>query len=122
MTATSGAQVSFEVKDDYLRVTLAGSYPTGEIRAVLLSIRSKAEELARTKLLLDAWALSPPRVDFERFVLGELVAEIFRSRYRIAVIYRPQFTNRFAENVAINRGASLFVAGSESEALEWLMR
>jgi hypothetical protein len=114
--------VSFEVADDYLRVTLAGSYPSGTIRDVLLAIRSKAEECARTQVLVDAWSLSPPSMDFERFVLGETAAEIFRSRYRVAVVYRPELINKFAENVARNRGASVFVAASEAEALEWLMR
>jgi hypothetical protein len=122
MADRAGTRISFEVEDEYLRVTIAGTYPSDTIRDLLLAIRSKAEECARTRVLLDAWSLSPPPLDFDRFVLGETAAEIFRSRYRVAVVYRPELINRFAENVARNRGASVLVTASEVQALEWLMR
>ena len=122
MAGAKGTHASFDVKDDYLRVTLAGSFPTTDARELLLTIRSTAEQSARTRLLLDALGMTPPRVEFHRYVLGELVAELFRSKYRIAFIYRPELINKFAETVANNRGAQVLVTGSEVEALEWLMR
>jgi hypothetical protein len=122
MAGATGTQVSFDVKDDYLRVTVAGSFPATDMKDFLLTIRKKAEQCARTRLLLDALGMTPPRVEFHRYVLGELVAELFRSKYRIAFIYRPELINKFAETVANNRGAQVLATGSEVEALEWLMR
>jgi hypothetical protein len=122
MAGATETRASFDVKDDYLRVTLTGRFPAAESRELLLMIRARAEEFARTRLLVDALGMGPPRIEFHRYLMGELIAEIFRSKYKIAVVYFPELINKFAENVATNRGAHVLVTGSEAQALEWLMR
>ena len=74
------------------------------------------------RILVDAFAVSPPDTEMQRFEFGEDLAKIFRLQFKVAILYKPEFTNRFAEDTAINRGARVRVFGDEAAALEWLFK
>jgi hypothetical protein len=114
-------EISFSVLESHLLVSLAGKYPALELKELLTQIRNKADDCQRTEILIDAILIEAPRSEMERYVVGEMFAALFRTDQRIAVVYRPELINRFAENVAVNRGAQLAVFDSVASALPWLL-
>lgn len=113
--------ISFQAHAEHLQVVLHGAFPSTTFRELLLSIRNEADRSGHTRILVDAFGLPAPDSDLYRFWIGEAVADIFKSDYRFAVACRPEFINKFVENVAVNRGSQVLVVGDEHEALHWLM-
>jgi hypothetical protein len=113
-------QLSFEVFDEYLKISLSGKNLYAEINEILATIGKLLEENHLEKLLVDAVNITIPS-EMEKFYIGELGASIFGSRVKAAVIANPQYINKFLENVAVNRGGNLYVTGSEQAALGWLL-
>lgn len=114
-------RLSFEVFTEYLKVDLSGESLYSEIKDILMNIRKLAEENNRTRILIDAVdtkALS----EMEKFSVGEIGVDVFGSKFKVAVIAKPETINKFLENVAVNRGGRVYVAGSEQRALGWLLK
>ncbi len=113
--------VSVSISGDLVRIVLDGETPGGEARDLLLTILDVAERSGKTKVLVNALAVSAPMSEMERYFVGELVAAVFPPKYKIALVYRQEHINKFMENVAVNRGAFLNVVGSEAAATSWLL-
>ena len=60
--------------------------------------------------------------EFDRFKLGEKIAHLFRLPYKILVIEKEIHINKFAENVAVNRGSKLLVLSDKKKGLDWLLK
>lgn len=103
-----------------VRIVLNGPAPGREARDLLLAIVDVAERSGKTRVLINASAVSAPVSEMECFLVGELVAAIFPAAYKIAVVYRKENINKFIENVAVNRGAYINVVGDEDSAAQWL--
>jgi hypothetical protein len=114
-------QLSFEVFEEYLKINLSGENPFDEINEIILTIQRLLEENHREKLLVDVVYLGNPS-EMEKFHIGELGADAFGSKIKAALISRPEYINKFMENVAVNRGGRVYVAGSEQAALRWLLK
>ena len=56
----------------------------------------------------------------DRFELGVMMAEKFPLKYRIAVLANLSNITKFAENVAVNRGAGMLVSHDMKEIRRWL--
>ena len=56
----------------------------------------------------------------ERFQLGVQGAQVFGHRVKVAVVYRKEEINFFAETVGINRGLHVHIFSEIDQALEWL--
>jgi hypothetical protein len=114
-------QLSFEVFDEYLKVTLSGENPFAEIEDILKTIKSLSEKNNRARILIDAVNLSVPR-EMEKFYIGELSVNMFGSKVKTAILSKPEQINKFLENVVVNRGGRLYVTSSEKEGLDWLLK
>ena len=114
-------KLSFQKKDLYLTAQISGKWESSDLRKAFESIKEIAENTGYTRILVDAFDVSRPEKEFQRYVLGEDLADLFPVRFMIAILYKPELTNRFAENTAVNRGARVRVCDNETDALEWLL-
>jgi hypothetical protein len=72
------------------------------------------------KLLVDISKM-PGKVSIvDRFEFGVRGAALFRGGFKIAVVYRAEEINRFAETVSLNRGLNSRIFSDIDEALQWL--
>jgi len=113
-------QVTFQRETGYLRVTCCGPFPSTTYREILDSILRQAADSGDTRVLLDGRALSAP-TQVDRFDVGVAVAELFRGRIKLAVLFPRHLITKLAETVAVNRGASVLVVSDEEDALRWLV-
>ena len=113
-------KISSEVFDEYLKITLTGDNLYSEIEDIVMTIKRLAEENDRQKILIDGVNV-PPLSQMERFLIGEMAAKVGGSKYKLALISKPELINKFLETVTINRGGRIIVVGSEQEALSWLL-
>ena len=56
----------------------------------------------------------------QRFIVEEKMARAWRG-LKVAILVREGRINRFMENTAVNRGASILVAYDPDKALKWIM-
>ena len=115
-------QISYQKKDGYLAAQIRGEWETLSLREAFQAIKGMAATEQLNRILVDAFAVSRPRTEMHRFTLGEDLAHIFHQQFKIAILYKPEFTNKFAEDTAANRGARVRVFGDEAKALEWLLQ
>jgi hypothetical protein len=87
---------------------------------VATSILREAVKSGDTRVLIDAYGVSAPKSDIDRFDAGATIAELFRGRIKLAILYPPAIINKLAEDTAVNRGADVLVVADERVALEWL--
>ena len=69
---------------------------------------------------MDVSEMSGKMSTMDRFRLGVEGAAIFRNLAQVAIVYRQQEMNRFAETVGINRGGRVRVFGDLDTAMKWL--
>jgi len=113
-------ELKFEVFDDYLKVYISGKNLFDVINETLDAIRNKLTDSKRKKMLINVLDLIPPS-EMEKFYIGEIGVGTFGSNIKTAVISRPQYINKFFENVAVNRGGIVYVTDNEKDALDWLL-
>jgi hypothetical protein len=111
---------SLEVFDKYIKFYLTGDSLLEDIIDIITTMERMSKENNRTKILIDAVNVTPP-TQLERFRMGEIAASTDKHKNRIALFTKPEIINKFFENVAVNRGVSITVVGSEQEALDWLL-
>lgn len=114
-------QLSFEVFDEYLKIILSGGNPYNDIAEILTTIKRLAEENNRQRIFIEAIDIITPS-EMQKFHIGELGSGVLTSGIKVAVFSRREYVNKFMENVAVNRGAQLYVAGSKQAALSWLLK
>ena len=110
----------FQEFEDYLRVTPRLGFEADAIKEALIQVRERASSAGLTRILVDARPIKPPESEFERYLVGKLISEHLGQPFRVAVLYPPEWINKFMEDTAVGRGASLLVCSDESEALQWL--
>lgn len=113
--------LSFHEESDYLLVTIQGRYDPLPITEALGRIKAQAQQSQRSRILIDAYQISRPEKDIDRFLVGRAIADQLPAPLRIAVLCVPEWITRFAEDTAVNRGAQMFVSGDKAEALQWLL-
>jgi len=55
----------------------------------------------------------------DRYELGVMIAEKFPFKYKLAVLAKREFITKFAETVAVNRGAEMLVSHDLKEIRKW---
>ena len=110
----------FREEEAHLLVTCEGAWKLGAVTELLMSMKERAIQTSHNRILLNWFNVSAPEKEFHRFLAGVDVAEIMRHHFKLAVLYPKHLINKFAENVAVNRGANFFVFFDEDEAIEWL--
>ena len=106
--------------DDYLLVTISGQWTDYAAQDVIEEIKRQAESYGKAQVLLNLMNMAPPEGQMARFRAGEYIAKMWGA-LRVAAVWKQEFINKFAENVAVNRGASFAVFTDEKQALEWLL-
>jgi hypothetical protein len=113
-------QVSYEARAHYLLVRVWGQYDPAGAREVFRVVREKMQQGGFTRILLDAMGVSAPPTEFERYQMGEAMADMFPPPLKLAVLYHAIGDN-FAQNTALVRGADVLACTDERQALEWLL-
>jgi hypothetical protein len=87
------------------------------------AVRDRATEIGVTRVLIDCRELAVPRDTLTRFSMGEYIAEFWRPPVKVAALAGEAMVNdKFAEIVAVNRGAWFAVFLDEESAMQWLMQ
>lgn len=111
---------TLESKKDYLFVEYTEPY---QLEACIALMQEVAEICRRdkfTKVLVDMSGMMGKISTIDRFKLGVAGADTFRGIAQVAIIYRKEELNWFAETVGVNRGANVRVFSGPDEALKWL--
>jgi hypothetical protein len=117
---------TYEIRDGYLYVKVAGEYDPTTARAVTLEWIEKARSHALNRILCDITLMTGfdarQKSVMTQFEISEFVAERFPRDFRLAILgAEQQFTkDLFLENVLSNRGVLAKVTFRLNEALEWL--
>ncbi|MBN2390526.1 MAG: STAS/SEC14 domain-containing protein [Anaerolineae bacterium] len=111
---------SVEDADGYLMVRVQGEWTADEFGQVMREAANIAQQRGFTRILGDARELAAPKTEFARFQAGQQAVKYFGFDFKVAVVYAEEFINKFAENVAVNRGVNLRIYSSLDEAVSWL--
>jgi hypothetical protein len=113
--------LSFQEQSNFLLVVISGQYDPVVVRETLEAIKERATQTNAIRILIDAFDLSAPTAEFARYMAGLAFAELFPYPFRVAVLYKRELINKFAENTAVNRGASFHVCSDKDYAIRWLL-
>lgn len=107
------------VEPEFLRITTTGEYDYEDMFGFISHIAAEAARTSRKRVLIDCSSIEGDMSEVERFKGGQMVAEIFGSRLKAALVM-PYIT-KLGEIAAVNRGARFLVTTSKNEALDWLL-
>lgn len=114
--------ISFEESSGYLLIKISGEWTEESMRGDIDAAHNAAVKCNVTKLLFDCRNLSNPKSEMLRFYAGKHLSHVLGYPYKIAAIVNKEMYNKFAENVAKNRGANVKVFFQEMPAVEWLLQ
>lgn len=114
MTAT------YHVKDAYLLVQVSGYWTAAPAKALIQEILLYAQRVHRAHVFLDLLDLMPPKDNYDRYLTGVDVAEIWGGKLKVVALAKPEYISGFVENVAVNRGAKFAVFSNMIQAETWL--
>lgn len=103
-----------------MRVATVGKYEFSELFGFLDRVKARAEEAGRTHVLIDSRRLEGQMTEADRFAGGQKIAEVFGSRFKVALLMPADGITKLGELAAVNRGARFLVSASEEDALNWL--
>jgi hypothetical protein len=113
---------SFEKKQEYLYMILAGEYSKEDLKFYIKMIRDTCAMEKINKVLVNALAINGTDIStMDRFTLGVELAKQLGPKIKIAVIWHESNIDKFAETVAINRGGHIFVVGDMAKGEDWLL-
>lgn len=115
-------EVEFVLKETHIAAVVTGQWTTDRAKDGIEFIAEEARKHKVTRILIDLFKLTPPKGEMTRFYTGVHMAELWRYPLRVALIAPAEKYNRFAENVAVNRGANIKVFTDEQEAMNWLLK
>lgn len=75
-----------------------------------------------TNAIVDLRSIKGDIPFMDRYVLAKSIAAILPSKYKLAVLYDRTKITKFAENVAVNRGAYFFVSHDMKEIKDWFKK
>ena len=120
---------SFEAKPDHLRVEVAGERVEGRYMQEMISGWSRVAEECRAKgihrmLVINRLTGRSPSAD--AYQIASAVPSLFQGlSVRMAQVVigdeGSKRVNKFAEDVAVNRGFEARMFGDEASALGWLL-
>ncbi len=113
-------QVSFEAKGQYLVARVSAPYDPAILRELFAAAKAKAVERKFTRVLIDGTGVSLPSAEVDRYLVGEVFADLFPPPFKVAAVY-PRMTDKFTENTAAIRGTDILICTDEAEAVQWLL-
>ena len=117
-------QVEIDPQTDHLLTVVSGSFDHAKLAAMLKDIFAASSCHGLRRILIDIRTLEGDLSVMARYDFGRIAAELQREPVRIAVLGTEAqlWPDRFAENVANNRGVQTKVSTDLVEALAWLNR
>ena len=114
--------ILFENKEDYLYSEVSGDFDATEIMSYIQIVKNKCDEENARKVLISFMGLNGTiDQEIDRYYLGEAIAQIIGYKIKIALVWYERNINKFAETVAVNRGADFRVFSDFGTAKKWLM-
>lgn len=117
--------MSFDLKvsehDGYLRIDSTGEFSLPALFDFISRVKEEAVRTGYDCVLVNALDIQGDLTEADRFRAGEKSAEVFGSKFKIAVVMPARKITKMAELAASNRGANLLITDSEKEALDWLL-
>lgn len=113
-------ELKFHNESSYLHVHASGDWTTKAAENMITRIREKALKENLTCIYIDCVQLSSPDTEMTRYFTGQAIARDLRYPFKTVAVVREEVINKFAENVATNRGARILVTPDNKSAMEWL--
>jgi len=114
---------TFDEKDRYYRVKFTGLRTLPAILALLKEVEENATKTGNFRYLFDLRESEEGFTVADKYKLGVHLAQMFSSRYRVAVVIRKEHITGFLQNVSSNRGATDFtITDDEAAAKAWMKR
>ncbi len=116
-----GLETSYREEKEYLLAQARGEFVFNDVYQGLLRTKERARQSGRLRIFIDAYEISAPKREFERFLLGKAIADLFPVPFKIAIYYKEELIDKVSENTAVSRGAHYFICGNKDQALQWLL-
>lgn len=109
-----------EQRDGYIYVEYAEEYSIEAFVSTSKQVFDLCQKENYKKVLVNATQMQGKVKTLQRFELGMQGALIFRNLIKIAVVYRKEEIDWFAETVSKNRGLNARIFSEMDKAMEWL--
>lgn len=104
----------------FLLFTCSGVYTFEGMKDFIGFARNISREKGYDKAIIDMTGVRGSMPDFDRFKLGELIADVVLNTEKLAIIQREEEINKFVENIASNRFVRILVTSNMDEAVSWI--
>lgn len=112
----------FEIKADHIVMKFTGSYIFQDFIQIPEIILHECKTRGIYKMLIRGEELKDTDAStIDRFFIGEKIAEILRSKVKLAVVWPPDHMDRLTESVAVNRAAYMRMFLEYNVAKKWLL-
>lgn len=105
----------FVADGGYYRVKYVGIRTFARIVALIAEVEANANATRVFKYLFDLRESEEGFSTLDKYNLGIHLAEVFGSRFSVAVVIRKEHITGFLENVSLNRGAAKFTITDDEE-------
>jgi hypothetical protein len=109
-----------ETHERYIKLIVTGQWELMEMLKLIGVIQTMNQSEQRDRVLIDLRGVEGERPDADRVWAGKQAALALRHGVKVAIVDHAERINKVAENTAVARGAQLFVAPTEQEAVAWL--
>jgi len=110
------------IADGILRVSSSGPFNLHNAKTFFQEVIRRAREEGVHNILIDVCGINTVVATMERFGFGSYVAELSAQAFKVAFVCREDqvWSDRFMENVSVNRGSDVRVFTTLAEAMDWL--
>lgn len=109
-------------KQEYLVMTIQGTYDYGEFMELPQQILHECEDNGCDKILVDLNAVIADEIALiELFFIGERIAHVLGKKIMMAMVWKRQSLSDFLVDVATNRSARLKIFATQQRAEYWLL-
>lgn len=109
-----------EARNGYLYIEYSEPYQFKNLIQLMEKVLDYCKTNEYKKFLVDISGMTGKVRSMERFELAVKGTALFRKFGKVAVVYRKDEINRFAENVSVNRGMDARIFEDTNAAKEWL--
>ena len=111
---------TIEQRDGYIYVQYDEEYSFDVFISISKQVFDLCQKENYKKVLVNVTKMPGKVRTFQRFEIGVQGSLIFRNLIKVAVLYRKEEIDWFAETVSKNRGLNAKIVSQMDEALKWL--
>jgi len=112
--------INIERRKHYIYLEFSEPYTREKFFSISNNVLEICEKENFKKILVNIQNMPGRVMAMERFELGVQGALLFSHKATIAVVYRKEEIDGFAETVGVNRGLSARIFSDVEKACEWL--